>query len=426
MPLMFILLFFAGCSMQSGDSLLTPPNLPAEYVELEKQLDAIREQGAEYIVAETGTDRQSVKLVDLDADGYNEAVAFFRMGDGVLRAYMFEYDSGGYYQAGYVEGAGARRLYSVEFVDYSSCGRLAVALSWSYDETENRGLTVCRYNGSDVSTILQTQYKGILYTDTDGNGKTDIYTATVNDVTGAHRMRRFQLNADGVYVQNLEVPMCSEVRHVVSMQYSDGMLYIDSAAHGGGYVTDVIRGSNNLTMDGIIGSGSSTYRQAAVFCTDIDGDRQIEVPMVEKVGSGRIGWYRFGRTDTQGEKTLAAETYFSIADGWYIFWPDKWQDNVASQRSVSNGVAMTTFYVPVTAGGTAEVRNALLTVYVFSGDQSSDTLQSYSGVKVIQTVGTTIYAYNIMQNDFPEYSMSDWDMTRLFNIIEASSAKEAY
>ena len=426
-PLMFILLIFAGCSAQSGDSLLSPPNLPAEYVQLEKQLDSIRAQGAQYIVAETGTDRQSVQLVDLDTDGYNEAVAFFMMDDGVLRVYMFEYDSGGYYQIGYIEGAGARRLYSAEFIDYAPGGRLAVALSWSYDETENRGLTVCRYDGSELRTILQTQYKGILYTDGDGDGDVDIYTATVNDVTGAHRMRRFQLGKDGDYIQNLEVPMCSEVRSILSMQRGgDGLLYIDSAAHGGGYVTDVISGELNLTMDDIIGSGSSTYRQAAVFCTDIDGDGLIEVPMVEKVGSGRIGWYRFDISGNQGEKLLAADTYFSIADGWYIFWPDKWQDSVSSQRTVSNGVAMTTFYVPVTAGTMEEVRNALLTVYVFSGDQSADTLQSYSGVKVIQTVGTTIYAYKIMQNDFPEYSMSDWDMTRLFNIIEASSAKEGY
>ena len=430
-PLMFILLIFAGCSAQSGDSLLSPPNLPAEYVQLEKQLDSIRAQGAQYIVAETGTERQSVQLVDLDSDGYNEAVAFFRMDDGMLRAYLFEYDQGGYYQVGCVEGTGARQLYSAEFIEYVSGGWIAVALSWRYDETENLGLTVFSYGGEHMDTILQTQYKSILYADIHGSGNLSIFTAAVNDVTGTHRVRRFYFDpSEECYKQSMEVSLCPEVRSIVSMQYCNGMLYVDSAAHGGGYVTDIIKNTYNILMDDAFGLDGSTYRQAAVFCTDIDGDGELEVPTVEKSGSGRIGWYRYSGSvygsvyDIQ--KVHAADTYFSIADGWYIFWPDKWQDSVSSQRTVNNGVAMTTFYVPVTAGTMEEVRNALLTVYVFSGDQSADTLQSYSGVKVMETVGTTIYAYKIMQNDFPEYSMSDWDMTRLFNIIEASSTKEGY
>ncbi len=421
-----ILLVFAGCSVQVGDSLLSPPNLPSEYVELEKQLNAILDSGARYEIPETGDERQSVKLVDLDTDGFNEAVAFFRMEDSTLRAYVFEYDQGGYHQVGYIEGAGARRLYSAEFIEYTPEGFLAVALSWSYDETENRGLTIFRYGGRSLDTLLQTQYKGILYEDIHNSGSITIFTATVNDVTGAHRIRRFQFYPDGVYAQNMEVPMCSEVRNIVSMQYSDDKLYVDSAAHGGGYVTDVIMGSTNLTMDAVIGSGSSTFRQAAVFCTDIDGDGNIEVPVVEKSGSGRIGWYRYKDEPLPTEKVHVAETYYSAADSWYMHWPDSWQDNVSAQRTAGDGVVMTTFYVPVTAGGMDEVRNALLTVYVFGGEDSSETMQSYSGVRQLRTVGSTVYAYSMLPNDFPEYSLNDNQMAELFGIIEAANSVEGY
>ena len=416
-----ILLVFAGCSVQVGDSLLSPPNLPSEYVELEKQLNAILDSGARYVTPETGAERQSVKLVDLDADGFNEAVAFFRMEDGTLRAYVFEYDQGGYRQVGYIEGAGARRLYSAEFIEYTP-GFLAVALSWTYDETENRGLTVFRYGGSSLDTILQTQYKGILYENTDNSGPIDIFTATVNDVTGAHRVRRYQFYPDGAYEQNMETPLCSEVRSIVSMQYSDGKLYVDSAAHGGGYVTDIIRGSANLTMDAVIGSGSSTFRQASVFCRDIDNDGNIEVPMEEKSCTGRIGWYHYGNE----EKQQVAETYYSTVDSWYMHWPESWQDEVSSQRTAGDGVIMTTFYVPVTAGGMNEVRNALLTVYVFGGEDSSETMQSYSGVRQLRVVGNTVYAYSILPNDFPQYTLNDADMVRLFGIIEVTDSGEGY
>ena len=423
-----ILLVFAGCSVQGGDSLLSPPNLPSEYVELEKQLNAILDSGARYITPETGAERQSVQLIDLNADGKNEAVAFFMMGDGALRAYFFEYGSDGYREAGFVEGIGARRLYSVDYIEFDGSTKRAIALSWTYDETQNRGLVISGYETGGVYDLLRTQYRGILYADGNHDGDLEIFTATVNDVTGAYRARVFELDG-GEYQQAAEIPMCAEVRDVRSMVLGEGnggetLIYIDSAAHGSGYVTDVISWlpqPDNLSMDGIIGSGSSTLRQASVFCRDIDNDGKIEVPMVEKIGSGRIDWYRYG-----GQKEQAAETYYSAADSWYMHWPESWQDEVSSQRTAGDGVIMTTFYVPVTAGGMNEVRNALLTVYVFGGENSSETLQSYSGVRQLRVVGNTVYAYSMLPNDFPQYALNDADMVRLFGIIEVTDSGEGY
>ena len=67
-----------------------------------------------------------------------------------------------------------------------------------------------------------------------------------------------------------------------------------------------------------------------------------------------------------------------------------------------------------------EVRNALLTVYVFVGDDSTENLQSYSGVRVLGTAGSTVYGYSIMPNDFPEYSLTDRDVSDMFSIIQTS------
>ncbi|MBO7276301.1 MAG: hypothetical protein J6V15_08020 [Clostridia bacterium] len=224
--------------------------------------------------------------------------------------------------------------------------------------------------------------------------------------------------------------MCSEVRDVRAISAGRGnggevLFYIDSAAHGSGYVTDVVSWlprSDNLSMDSMIGSGSSTFRQASVFCSDIDGDGNIEVPIAEKSGTGRIGWYRYGNE----EKQQVAETYYSTVDSWYMHWPESWQDEVSSQRTAGDGVVMTTFYVPVTAGGMNEVRNALLTVYVFGGEDSSETMQSYSGVRQLRVVGNTVYAYSILPNDFPQYTLNDADMVRLFGIIEVTDSGEGY
>lgn len=68
----------SGCAFNaSAEEMYTPPQLPAEYTELQTQIDAILAGGAEYAAPTSGTNIQSVQMVDLDGDAVEEAVAFF-------------------------------------------------------------------------------------------------------------------------------------------------------------------------------------------------------------------------------------------------------------------------------------------------------------------------------------------------------------
>ena len=84
-----LIVLFSGCTMQGGDSLLSLPNLPTEYVQLESRLQAILNSGAQYTSPEVGNDRQSVQMIDLDSDGENEVVEVLQKGyirgDKVIR-----------------------------------------------------------------------------------------------------------------------------------------------------------------------------------------------------------------------------------------------------------------------------------------------------------------------------------------------------
>ena len=58
--------------------LYTLPELPAKYTDLNAQINAILEDGAEYAAPTAGANIQPVQLTDLDGDGQQEAVAFFQ------------------------------------------------------------------------------------------------------------------------------------------------------------------------------------------------------------------------------------------------------------------------------------------------------------------------------------------------------------
>ena len=68
------------------EELYALPELPERYTALNKQLSAIQESGAEYAAPVSGSNIQPVQMMDLDGDGREEALAFFRQSDGEKRS----------------------------------------------------------------------------------------------------------------------------------------------------------------------------------------------------------------------------------------------------------------------------------------------------------------------------------------------------
>lgn len=417
--LIIILLLCCGCTMEMGDSLFALPNLPTEYVQLQQQLDAIIQSGAEYTYAEEGVDKQAVQMIDLDADGKDEVIAFFMTDRSSFRTYLFEYGIEGYYQVGYIECYG-RRLHRVDYPILDGQGKRAIALSWNYDNTVNYGMTVSGYDGVSLYTMLETQYTQNLFTDVDGNGVEELFLTEVNSATGVYTASAYAIE-DKEYTLLGQTYLDDDVKSVVNMQVgqnTEGELlwYLDFAALGGGYMTDVLMldiALENLSPS----SADDTRRVTAIYSADIDGDGIIEVP---KDSEGRFEWYAY----TSKGRVLESITYHNLNDGWYIFWPENWSSSVKAERTPSEGVVMTTFYVPSTGGFSGEVRNTLLTVYSFTGDNRDQYYQSYSNIKGLETVGDTIYGFIIVENDYPQYAVTADKIYDSFHLMQSEWTRE--
>ena len=66
-----------GCVFGSVDEMYALPKSSESYVNLQATIN--QEKGsAEYIAPLSGENRQTIQLVDVDGDGSQEAVAFFR------------------------------------------------------------------------------------------------------------------------------------------------------------------------------------------------------------------------------------------------------------------------------------------------------------------------------------------------------------
>ena len=98
-----------GCMMSASvDDLYALPQLPEEYESLSARLSEILALGAEYAAPQAGANLPPVQMVDLDGDGTDEALGFFRISseERPLKIYVFRAVEDDYQQAAVIDGSG--------------------------------------------------------------------------------------------------------------------------------------------------------------------------------------------------------------------------------------------------------------------------------------------------------------------------------
>lgn len=429
-----MLLLTTGCAAVYGDGLLSLPKLPGEYLLLQNRLDEVLASEAVYAVAETGADRQAVQMVDIDGDGADEVIAFFRDASGIYSVYAFKYDGEDYVQIGNAEGYGTS-LHSVSYPMLDD-GSMAIALSWGFDEASTFGMTVFGFDEQSMYSMLDVRYSSMLVGDINNDLADELSFVVRDSMTGRYRANVYALKGR-TYSLVYDTELCVELKSVSNMRIGAAglgatALFIDSSASGGGYVTDVVRFAGttavNDTIDSVSGSGMATWRQISVSVADIDGDGYVEVPVADHAelaaNSGelryRLSWCSF-RDGQQREQK--AETFHDTVNGWYFIWPEKWGDSVMPQSINNVYSSAISFYVPTLSNsrqteGNETENSTLLTIYCFAGDNRAEYVQLYSNLRILRATAKEIYCYSIPEGGFSHLRLTDEEVMRSFSVIE--------
>ena len=99
-------LLLGGCFSQSVDELYRAPRAPDDYLKLDERINEVLNAGGEYAAPLTGELTQKVQLQDLDGDGVQEAIAFFRVSadERPLKIYIYRQVEEDYEVAAIIEG----------------------------------------------------------------------------------------------------------------------------------------------------------------------------------------------------------------------------------------------------------------------------------------------------------------------------------
>ena len=261
-----ISLLLTGCMLSySVEELYVLPKLPEEYQTLSEQIAAILAGGAEYAAPTAGNNLQSVQLVDLDGDGEEEAVAFFRSNseEKPLKIYIFRASDEAYQQTSIIEGSGTS-IQSIRYVDMDGDGVKEILVSWRVS-AEVQALEL--YSLRDLAApLVSTAYTRCETADLDDDGFLELVVVRSDgSETGGSAADYYDWDAEG---QSLQLRSTAKL----SMTVAELQWMQTGALAGGGAA---------MFLTGVVTGAEETARTV----TDILTDQQGELTNIVRSGS---------------------------------------------------------------------------------------------------------------------------------------------
>lgn len=359
-------LTLSGCSglpklTFNPQDLYSLPTLPAKYTELNKQLNAILDSGAEYAAPTSGTDIQPVQLVDLDGDGRSEAVAFFRdaSAEKPLKIYIFTAVDDRYEQIELIEGSGTA-IYSIDYEDLDGDGQMELAVGWKaavdlqvlevYDLRPNGAEVLLRTNYVKYTTADlnqdQRQELVVIQADNEGEGVADYYSWQEDGSLTTQSSAR-------ISVTMAELSQQGRVTKGV-LQGDIPAIFVTGVTDIPRAITDILAVRNGELSNIVLSETTGVSTEIAPYCSlypaDINGDGLTEVPYPTPLFSPtddegvyrQIDWRCY---DATGAAETVLRTYHATEDGWYLQLPESWDGKLYITRSVASDEATVTFYM---------------------------------------------------------------------------------
>lgn len=360
------LALLSGCSMPelvfNPEELYSLPELPVKYTELNSRINAVLEGGAEYAAPTSGTNIQPVQLVDLNGDGQEEALAFFRNSadEKPLKIYIFEGSGDSYEQSDLIEASGTS-ISSIAYNDLNGDGVVELIVGWKA-AAELQVLEVYSRKSGSAEPLVRTNYVRYITADLERDGRQELVVLRA-DEEGGSVADYYRWQSDGTFAgqtsARISVTMAELSQQgrvsVGALQGDLPALFITGVTDTPETITDILTLRNGELSNISLSEQSGLSAEISMFCglypSDINDDGLTEVPRPvyteNQTGPGMIAeWFQYG---ADGTPVSVLRTCHNIADGWFFRMPEAWRDAVRTSRAAGSGETSVVFYVQDTA-----------------------------------------------------------------------------
>ena len=415
--LLLACLLLAGCRMDSTmEELFTLPRLPTEYTTLSRQLDQLLSEGYEYMAPTSGRNIQSLQMVDIDGDGRDEALAFFRLnnGENPLKIYVFHSREDSYELTSIIESSGTA-IDSIYYEDLTGDGRKELIVGWKISAGVQT-VTVYDMRPGPVQ-LMQSNYTRLSFQELNGDGIPSLLLLRTN--SDNQPVAEFCSWQEGSLSVSHRCALSSTMAELNQGSVVTGKLDQDTPAvfitginSQGIAVTDILvwqedAGLVNAALDRSTGLSAATAPYRQLTPQDINGDGITELPRPDssvsdtKQADGMVFWEQY-RPD--GLATVE-RTYHCLSGGWYFILPEDWTGEVTALASDA-GIGETQVTLSVQG-------EKALSICALTGENRERRALRGNRVVLKRRTGT-IYAAETLSEI---YSLDEETLRQNFNLI---------
>jgi len=427
----------SGCSFVGLDAqtLMHPPKPTGEKADIQALLESKAGSKMTLEYPNSGNYRSAIITHDICGDKAEEAMAIYQKGDDSAGTnIMFMKKDGKWTDMGSFNNP-AGQVDKVCFGDLNGDGEDEVIVGWG--SSLNNTSTICIYyykNGKMNELKLEQSYTELAVMDFDGDNQDEIFTANVSVGDQPALARLFRMKDNSVEVMgscklDIGVTKYTSVQTGLINVKQNGIV-LDGMKSANSLVTEVLYWDKKTKtlkspfFDAKTQTANSTMRNTSVVSKDINGDKIIEIPIVNLM-PGYTGattddaayitnWHRYDTNTNTLIRVMSMVLNYS--DGYWFLIPDMWRGKVTTQTDTATRTI--TFYKWLTASkknAPGKLGAALLKIQVFTEKEWTDGTGTEGFFKLLDS-GGMVFAADIPLPD-DSLSLSASDVKASFKLI---------
>lgn len=299
-----VLFVLSSCSTDSlilpADSLLSPPLYYEEYEELVDSFNKNIEGETTLCNPKKGNYRSAIVVEDVDSDGNQEAVVFYKKNSDMSVARMHYFDSvdGRWISFGDFNGYGIG-IENVVISDMDSDGKSEILVLWNTSGSSSGNILSVYRLDSVTKNYKEISNESCFLSDVidiDGNGKKDIFLIGQHNVqNGSQKVAKaMRLSGDSIVLfgetkLDSNISSYSSVKTEKVSKDSPMRIYVDALKGEQQMITEVVYWDSSKSelcaplLDSETMTNSATLRYEPIGCSDINNDGIIDIPVQSSV-----------------------------------------------------------------------------------------------------------------------------------------------
>ncbi|MCR5173483.1 MAG: VCBS repeat-containing protein [Oscillospiraceae bacterium] len=372
-------LLLTGCFGTTAEELYRLPRSSERGTRIQRSIDERLDSGLEFSAPVAGYNRQAIQQYDLDGDGIQEVIAFFRTeGEAPLEIDIIREENGEYRLASQIFGEG-RAVDSVQYTDMDGDGVSELLVGWQMS-TLVKVLDIYSVRDYEPVLIAESAYSSYICCDMNAAGGDEVLILKDPGAESAGEAVLCTLMEDGEIITSTAALSreAEAISRVQSGETSDRhtAVFVDSMC-GGGLVTDVLAEREGTLYNVVTDEGAenTTARPVNVYCSDIDRDGVMEIPDPRQVYSQSETPYYVIYWKTRTIRGFAMEklcTYHNFTDGWYLVLPEELAQSLSVRRLDSVSGERTVVLSTVSGNKDDPTVTDILAVYTLTGDNKAE------------------------------------------------------